>query len=209
MKSRVGAILALFVGLLISLPAWAQTTTSSIVGRVADVEGPLQDALVTAVYTPSGITYHALTNANGMYRINGVVAGGPYTIKAEMQGHRAAERLNVSAPLGDKVEVDFELQVSATTLDVVVISDDAANSGMDVQNSGVATHIDNRALMAVPTVSRSLNDIMRLTPQGTASGTGFTVGGGNYRSSTERRSIMHSALVRACRQEATRCRLMR
>ena len=183
MKSRVGAILALFVGLLISLPAWAQTTTSSIVGRVADVDGPLQDALVTAVYTPSGITYHAVTNANGMYRINGVVAGGPYTIKAEMQGHRAAERLNVSAPLGDKVEVDFELQISSTTLDVVVISDDAANSGMDVQNSGVATHIDNRALMAVPTVSRSLNDIMRLTPQGTASGTGFTVGGGNYRSS--------------------------
>ena len=190
--------MALFVGLLISLPAWAQTTTSSIVGRVADVDGPLQDALVTAVYTPSGITYHALTNANGMYRINGVVAGGPYTIKAEMQGHRAAERLNVSAPLGDKVEVDFELPVSATTLDVVVISDDAANSGMDVQNSGVATHIDNRALMAVPTVSRSLNDIMRLTPQGTASGTGFTVrltpqgvstangfmvGGGNFRSS--------------------------
>lgn len=40
-----------------------------------------------------------------------------------------------------------------------------------------------RRVSEVPTVSRSMNDIMRLTPQGANIGSGFSVGGGNYRQS--------------------------
>lgn len=184
MKSRVGAILALFVGLLISLPAGAQTTTSSIVGSVSDANGPLADVIVTAVYVPSGMQYHGITNAKGSYRISGVVAGGPYSIKVEMMGYRTVVVSDVTAPLGDRVELDFVLQMTSTELDEIVVVDQATHSNMNVQNSGASTNITNTVLMATPTASRSLYDVMRLTPQSIATSKGFMVGGGDYRGSS-------------------------
>ncbi|MBR5353059.1 MAG: TonB-dependent receptor [Bacteroidales bacterium] len=184
MKSRVGAILALFVGLLISLPAGAQTTTSSIVGSVSDANGPLADAIVTAVYVPTGMQYHGITNAMGRYRINGVVAGGPYTVRAELMGYRTVVMSDVTAPLGDRVELEFELKMTSTALDEIVVVDQATHSNMNVQNSGASTNISNAVLMATPTASRSLYDVMRLTPQSISTPNGFMVGGGDYRGSS-------------------------
>ena len=184
MKSRVGAILALFVGLLISLPAGAQTTTSSIVGTVSDENGPLADAIVTAVYVPTGMQYHGFTNAKGSYRINGVVAGGPYNIRVELMGYRTVVMSDVTAPLGDRVVLDFELKMTSTSLDEIVVVDQATHSNMNVQNSGASTNITNSVLMATPTASRSLYDVMRLTPQSISTSRGFMVGGGDYRSSS-------------------------
>lgn len=166
-----------------SASAVAQSTTSMLVGRVADAEGPLAGARLTAVHTPTGLTYHVVANRDGEYRIGGIVAGGPYTVKAEMMGYRPSTISNVTAPVGGREVVDFVLTMASTTLGEVVVSDEAVRSNMDVKNSGASTYISNSALMAMPTTSRSLNDVMRLTPQGTASGNSFTVGGGSYRSS--------------------------
>ena len=176
--------MALFVGLLISLPAGAQTTTSSIVGSVNDENGPLADAIVTAVYVPTGMQYHGFTNAKGSYRINGVVAGGPYNIRVELLGYRTMVMSDVTAPLGDRVELDFELKMTSTSLDEIVVVDQATHSNMNVQNSGASTNITNSVLMATPTASRSLYDVMRLTPQSISTTRGFMVGGGDYRSSS-------------------------
>ena len=184
MVKIVKRIIVLIAGLLLSSTAIAQTTSSTIAGRITDENGPLADAIVTAIYTPTGLQYHAFSNNDGNYRINGVTAGGPYTIKVEMAGHRTASISNVTALLGERVEVDVVLTTTSTTLNEVVLIDNATRSSMDIQNSGVSTHINSTFIASMPTTKRSLYDVIRLTPQSTASETGFMAGGGNYRSSS-------------------------
>ena len=183
MSKTIKRLLVVLVGVLLATTVYAQSTTASIAGHVTDENGPLADAMITAVYTPSGITYHAFSNRDGSFRINGVVAGGPYTVKAELMGHRPLVLNNVQAPLSGTVVLNLVMKADAVTLEEVVVTAEM-NSNMDIQNSGAGTFISNQTIENVPTTSRSMNDIMKLTPQASVLGGGFAAGGGNYRGST-------------------------
>ena len=184
MSKTIKSLLVVLFAVLFSATAYAQSTTASIAGHVTDANGNLQDAMITAIYKPTGITYHAFSNRDGSYRINGVVAGGPYTIKAEMMGHQPYAVTNVYAPLSGTLVLDFSLKVSSTTLEAVTVTAEGVSSNMDIQNSGANTMIDSRTIAKIPTTSRSMNDIMKLTPQASVVGGGFAAGGGNYRGSS-------------------------
>lgn len=136
-----------------------------------------------AVHTPSGTTYYSTTNGNGTYRINAVVSGGPYSVKVEMLGYRPVEYTGVYAPLGEVVTIDAKLEVEAFGLDAAVFTADGANSGMNINRAGVGTSISAKTMNSMPTVSRSMNDMMKLTPQASSTTSGLAIGGGNYRSS--------------------------
>ena len=49
--------------------------------------------------------------------------------------------------------------------------------------SGAVTNVNGEQMAAVPTVGRSMTDIMKLTPQ-SSSASGMAIGGGNYRQSS-------------------------
>ena len=183
MSKTIKRLLVVLVGVLFATTVYAQSTTASIAGHVTDENGPLTDAMITAVYTPSGIAYHAFSNRDGSFRINGVVAGGPYTVKVEHVAHRPLVLNNVQAPLSGTVVLNLNMKTDAVTLDAVVVTAEL-NSNMDIQNSGAGTFINNQTIENVPTTSRSMNDIMKLTPQASVVGGGFAAGGGNYRGST-------------------------
>ena len=165
MSKTIKRLLVVLIGVLFATTAYAQSTTASIAGHVTDANGGLQDAVITAVYTPTGITYHAFSGRDGVYRINNVVAGGPYTIKVEMMGHQPYVVTNVHAPLSGTIMVNCILNISATTLEAVSVVAEGINTNMDIQNSGANTLIDNNTIAKIPTTSRSMNDIMKLTPQ--------------------------------------------
>ncbi len=183
MSKTIKRLLVVLFGVFFATATYAQSTTASIAGHITDEHGALADAMITAIYTPSGIAYHAFSNRDGSYRINGVVAGGPYTIKVEMMGHRPLVIKEVLAPLAGTVVVDLVLKADAVTLDEIVVMAEM-NSNMDIQNSGAGTFIGNQTIENIPTTSRSMNDIMKLTPQASVVGGGFAAGGGNYRGST-------------------------
>lgn len=184
MSKSIKSLLVVFISMLFVSTAIAQTTTSSIAGHVTDANGAVSDAMISAIYTPSGIVYHAFTNKDGSFHINGIMAGGPYTIKIEMMGHQTLVLKDVKAPLGSVLVLNPVLKIDATTLEEVVIVAEGINSNMDIQNSGANTMIDSRTMEGIPTTSRSMNDIMKLTPQASVTGGGFAAGGGNYRGST-------------------------
>ena len=184
MKQSVKRFFALLGGAVVSIVcAFAQVTTSSISGQISDNEGVVAGAAVVAVHTPSGTTYYSTTNGNGTYRINAVVSGGPYSVKVEMLGYRPVEYTGVYAPLGEVVTIDAKLEVEAFGLDAAVFTADGANSGMNINRAGVGTSISAKTMNSMPTVSRSMNDVMKLTPQASSTTSGLAIGGGNYRSS--------------------------
>lgn len=178
-KLIASAVLAIFAAITVN----AQVTTSAISGKILDSEGPVQGAAIIAVHTPSGSQFTAVSDKNGSYRINNITPGGPYTVRIEVLGYRTVENTGVYAPLGETVSINNTLEVEALGLEAAVFTADATDSGMNIERSGASTSISQRRMEAMPTVNRTLNDIMKLTPQASETSNGFAVGGGNYRSS--------------------------
>ncbi len=163
--------------------AFAQVTTSSISGTVADNGGAVVGAPVVAVHDATGSKYYSVTDKNGSYRINSITPGGPYTVVVEMLGYRTVETKGVYAPLGETVAVDFSLEEESLALEAAVFTADLDDAGMSAGNSGAGTAVSQRTMQALPTTSRAMNDVLKLTPQSSTTSNGLAIGGGNYRSS--------------------------
>ena len=176
-------LLFFLAALLAGITVFAQVTSSVISGRVSDKSGPVPGAAVIVTYGPTGSTFYAVTNESGNYRVNGLTPGGPYTVTVEMLGYRKVENRNVYAPLGENVIVNAALEDESLNLDAAVFVADGNDSGMNIKRSGAGTSVSQRTMQALPTVSRSMNDVMKLTPQASTTTNGLAVGGGNYRSS--------------------------
>jgi len=183
MKSVLATVLTALFCLLGSLPLTAQVTTSAISGYVSDGKNPIPEAVVTAVHEPTGQHYYVFTNQKGIYVINNILVGGPYTVRIERLNHKTVLIHNVEAPLGETVMVDAELVPTATTIDEVNIISDGENSTMNVNRSGVGVLLSSSKIDLTPSVSRSLYDILRFTPQSVNTEEGVAIGGANYRGS--------------------------
>ena len=183
MKQAFKSVLLSIAAMLFVVSAAAQVTTSSFGGHVTDKDGAVAGATVIAIYQPTSSTYYALTDKNGNYRINNVTPGGPYTVTISMLGYRSDENKNLYAPLGETLVVDSVLEEDSINLDAAVFVADGNLSNMNIHRSGAGTSVSQGTMRNLPTVSRSLNDVMKLTPQASSTSNGLAIGGGNYRSS--------------------------
>ncbi len=158
--------------------ASAQVTTSSLNGKVADTSGePIPGATVVAVHTPSGTQYFAVVNAEGRYFINGMRSGGPYSVEVSCLGYQTVTYTDITLQLAEPYSLSATLQDDKQMLsESVVIS--TANSKFAVEKTGAATNINNKQITSLPTVSRSISDVTRLSPYG---GNGMSFAGADGR----------------------------
>lgn len=144
-------------------------------------------ATVVAVHEPSGTRYTAVTNTSGRFSINGMRTGGPYNVTVSYIGYQSKTVKGIILQLAETYNVAIWLSEDATQLSEVVISGKA--SKFAAEKTGAATNISSAQIANMPTVSRSVTDITRLSPYG---GTGmgfagsdgrngnFTVDGANF-----------------------------
>ena len=168
--------------LTMSLAAVAQVTTSGITGIVTAGGEEAIGATITAKHVPSGTVYRAVTNVNGRYTITGMRTGGPYEVEVSYIGYQTTKMTGFNLALGQNTVVDASLQEGSEMLQEVLIVAQANNT-MRSDRSGAVTNIDANAMASVPTIGRSMTDIMKLTPQ-SSSASGMAIGGGNYRQSS-------------------------
>lgn len=146
-------------------------TTASMSGRVIDSNGEtLPGANVVATHTPSGTRYGAVTNIDGRYTIPGMRVGGPYTVSVSFIGYETQKLEGVSLSLGVTANVNVTMREDGEQLQEVIVTGDRS-SVFSSERTGAATAISNETINRLPTVSRSINDFTRLTPQ--ASGNSF------------------------------------
>ena len=180
MKKLLLLVTAVFIGWSVS----AQVTTSGISGTVTDANGaPLVGTTVIATHIPSGTQYGAAADAKGNYRIYNVRPGGPYTITFSMIGYQTVEKTGIELALAETNTTDAFLNEDAIGVEAVVVSADGKGSSMSSERAGAVTNVTREGIDLTPAVSRSMNDIMRLSPQSNSTTNGFAVGGGNYRQS--------------------------
>ena len=162
--------LVVAVTLLITTAINAQVTTSGISGKVLDNTGvPIIGATVKATHTPSGTTYSSVTNVDGRYNINGMRVGGPYTIKISYIGYSDEKISGVQLQLGEIYPLSVDLKEGSKELNEVVVT--TQRTRFLTEKTGATTNISSENISSMPTISRSISDIARLSPY--ASGMSF------------------------------------
>lgn len=172
----------LFCCLLLPALAFAQgVTTASINGKVSDAKGQtLPGANVVAVHTASGSIFGAASRTDGRFNIPGMRVGGPYTVTVTYIGYKTQKQENVYLTLGQDLKIDFVLPEEAVEIgEVQVVAERGAI--LSASRTGAATSITRETITSLPTISRRIEDIARLTPQYNPSGSGFSFAGQDNR----------------------------
>ena len=187
MLRKVRFLLLTLAAVLVAVSAQAQITTSSMGGKVVDdANEPVIGATVQAVHEPSGTLYGAITNVDGRYAIQGMRTGGPYTVTISYIGYSTRTYKDITLQLGEIFNLNVEISESAEMLGEVVVTGTASKFAQE--KTGATTNINNATIRELPTVSRSITDIARLSPYANGMGfaggdgrsTNFTVDGANF-----------------------------
>ena len=178
MKQTIKCLIAAFAAMLVAVSAFAQITTSSLGGRVTDVNGePVIGAAVIATHEPSGTTYGVTTNTDGRYAINGMRSGGPYKVEISCLGYQTLAYTDVNLQLAEAYALNGTLQEDSQMLgEAMVVA--APASKFAAEKTGAATNISSSQITSLPTISRSITDVTRLSPYG---GNGMTFAGADGR----------------------------
>ncbi len=156
-------LLSLFIG---SASLMAQVTTSTLSGKITETDGqPLPGATIIATHVPSGTVYGASANTQGSYSIQGMRPGGPYTVNVTFIGYQTQRYTEITLLLGENTTLNSTLAPTTTEMtEVTVIG--YASSKFNTTQTGAVTNISNTQIANMPTVSRSIIDVTRLSPYG-------------------------------------------
>lgn len=167
-------VLALMVSPFVS----AQITTSAITGAIKSTTGEvLVGASVVATHIPTGTKYTTVSRAGGVIRIENMRSGGPYTIEITYVGYDKDTYTDVYLQLAESFILTPELKKTEKVLETVVLTTSGRSQILNKNRTGAVTNIGLRQITTMPTITRSLNDLTRATPQSN----GASIGGGNFR----------------------------
>ncbi|MCU7694144.1 TonB-dependent receptor domain-containing protein [Haoranjiania flava] len=171
--------LQLFLMLLLPAVLFAQVTTSSITGTVVGPSGnPLTGASVTATHLPTGSVYKTITRTGGLFDLPGLRIGGPYVLEVSYVGFNVQKIDDIQLLLGQPLDLVVDMDESTVNAgNEVVVTSVRSRTAASVK-TGAATILTNAQITAMPTISRSINDFTRLTPQ--ANGNSFGGRDGRY-----------------------------
>lgn len=188
MKKMQKLLFALVMACVMAFPVYAQVTTSGMNGTVKTASGDkLPGATVIAVHEPSGTQYGTVSNAEGQFNLQGMRPGGPYNVKISFVGYASASYTDITLYLGEAFNLDVKLTESAVdVLEVTVVG--SRPSKFSTTKTGATTNISTEQLNTMPTITRSISDIARLSPfangmsfaGGDGRSTNFTVDGANF-----------------------------
>ncbi len=139
----------------------AQVTSSGLTGKVTDSKGEfLPGVVVLVTHNPTGTKYPTMTDLKGIYHLVNLIPGGPYTIKATFIGQKDQVKEGVNLALGENLKFNIVMQESTQDLAEVEV---VGNS--DDNKKGTGTKISKEQIQQLPTLSRSITDFTKLTPQ--------------------------------------------
>lgn len=176
-RFNLSIIRMLLLFLLLPFATLAQETGGGLTGKIQSDKGEaLPGVTVIVIHEPSGTRYPVVTDANGRYRINGMRIGGPYKVTATMMGMQPLTVNNITVKLGEPELLNMSLANESTKLSEVVVK--GAKTGPRANSYGAGQNISRLQVNNMPTISRSIQDITRMVPQGSKDN---SFGGSNFR----------------------------
>jgi len=133
-------------------------------------------ATIVAVHEPSGTRYTAVTNTSGRFTIQGMRTGGPYEVTVSYIGYQTKTLKGIILSLGETYNLNVWLSDNTQELTEVLITGKASKFASE--KTGASTNITNAQITNLPTVSRAITDVTRLSPYG---GNGMSFAGADGR----------------------------
>lgn len=152
-------------------------TTGAITGTVTNEQGqPVDQAQITITNPRTGFSTNAATRENGRFFVQGLEVGGPYTVSARRIGMAPTTRTDVIVSLSQATRVDIQLRSQAVQLGGVMV-EATRTEVFAPSNTGTRSIVSDTAIQRLPTLSRNLTDFIKMTPQASSTGAGFSGGG--------------------------------
>jgi hypothetical protein len=130
-------------------------------GVVSDPSGAvIPGAVVAVTNTGTNVARSTTTNAEGIYSLPGLIPGS-YRLTAQFEGFRTAQRDGIVLRVGDRITIDFSMEIGQQA-DSVSVSGEIPLLRTDDVQSGLV--IDNRRIQELPQYNRNALAFALLTP---------------------------------------------
>jgi hypothetical protein len=153
--------LVVLCGLLLALPLLAFAQDATVVGTVTDPGGAVvPNVAVTFTNAETGQTRSIATNDAGQYVVPDLHIGH-YRVKVEAKGFKVEERQGVVLNVGDRIRLDFQLSMGATSETITV---EANVVRVQTESGEVSDVITGQQVTQLATNGRSIYTLINLTP---------------------------------------------
>ncbi|MBK8632946.1 MAG: carboxypeptidase regulatory-like domain-containing protein [Saprospiraceae bacterium] len=154
----------LFLMVFSSFALNAQVTNSTLSGKVTDSEGlEVIGATIQATHIPTGSLYGTTTNENGVFSIPNMRSGGPYKVEITYVGFQDVTDETVYLPLGSEFILNKTMNAGVALDEVEVVG--TKSSIINSNRTGASTNLSSAQINSLPTISRSITDFTRMSPQ--------------------------------------------
>jgi hypothetical protein len=192
MKSVLKQALSVLLVILISvIKVNAQETTAEIQGLITVGNAGIAGANITAIHQPTGTKYVTTSRNDGRYNLSNLKIGGPYLLEVTYVGMKTEKQEDINLLIGQAFRANFKLVEASSSLKEVVVSSTKQDKTFNNSRTGSQETFNRAAIAAIPTVTRSWKDIVKLVP--TANGLSFggqsaqlnnvTIDGANFNNS--------------------------
>ena len=147
---------------LVLIPGAFGQVNAVLGGTVADPSGAvIPGATVRATNVNTGIVTTRTTNEVGVYEFPSLQPG-QYTLTASFQGFRNSTLTNLDLGQGQQVRQNIAMQL-ATAAETVEVSAEA-DTLLATTTSSAGTTLNDRAILALPVVTRNVLDMVSTAP---------------------------------------------
>jgi len=151
----------LVVVLLGSSPCFSQESRATILGRVVDqTNAVIVGATVQATNLDTNTVATSVTNQSGAFEIPYLLPG-TYRITVELTGFKKAVRDKVELRVGDRIALDFTLEVGELTESVEVTGEPPL---LETTNASVSAVMSQRLAQELPIVGGNTYYLVRSLP---------------------------------------------
>lgn len=168
----------------LAVPAMAQQVATGVAGQVFDQAGnSLAGATIEVVHQPTGAARSTDSLQNGRYQLTGLRVGGPYRITVSRAGYESETLEDIFLRLGEAEHINLQI-VPVDVTDRIVVAARAMSDVFRIDNMGMGSTIGSDRIDNFASISRSINDYIRLDPRATVidrADNEISVGGGHNR----------------------------
>ena len=135
----------------LAVTAFAQLTTSSLLGTVSTPDGVLPGATVTVTDAKTGKEVTVTTEGDGNFRVSSLEVGN-YTVSVNSQGFKTFTAQDVKLEIGKDYTLNVNLEIGAVSETVTVTAGADILNSSDAQQNGV---ISNQQIEQLPLLTRN------------------------------------------------------
>ena len=160
MAARMCSRLTLFL-LFLSVLAWGQASSGTIVGSVHDPSGAaVPGAQVAVTNTATNVTRTTQSDASGEYQMPALIPG-TYSVKASATGFTPQQANNVVINVQSRQLVNFALKIGSVSQQVEVV---ATPPVLETQSPNIGGVVTASQIVDLPLNGRRYSDLALLEP---------------------------------------------